>query len=142
MKKRIASLIFSIYMLLPLGLFAQEVVSTNQLTIYWIQSTSVGVLPGTYSYEVYTIPQGADKAIESNWVWIEEVTDLTYLTSTVTFTTEGIHIIGVRTKRLLGDGVTIAYSDMNWSDENGEDTPNPFVASYVQNPTKPTGLAY
>jgi hypothetical protein len=119
--------------------FAQQVIPTNQITIAWDESTSVGVLPGTFSYEVFTIPEGLDKTVEANWVSVGEVSALI---ETVTFTVEGKHIVGVRTKRILADGTTNLFSDVNWSDENGVNTPDPFVVFYAINPSEPPNLRH
>ena len=135
--KRILVLMF--VLLLPYCAFAQQVIPTNQITILWNESDSVTTLPGTYSYQVYTIPETADRADEANWVARGEVTELT---QTITFTVEGKHIIGVRTKRLLDDGVTELFSPVNWSDENGVNTPDPFVVFFGTNPNEPTNLRY
>ena len=132
-------LITLVIVLIAAWAFAQQVIPTNQITIVWNESDSVSTLPGTYSYEVFSMPETLDRTVETNWVAVGEVS---VLTSTVTFTVEGKHIVGVRTKRVLADGVTVLYSPVNWSDENGVNTPNPFVVFYGINPSEPPNLRY
>ena len=123
-------------MLVALPCYGQQVIPANQVTVSWNESVSVGTLPGTYSYQVFTLPEGLDRSVEANWIAAGEVAGLT---STVTFSVEGKHIVGIRTKRVLADS-SVLYSEMNWSDVNGEETPNPFVVFYGINPDKPLNL--
>lgn len=103
-------------------LFAQEVHYANQVTVAW-DSVSP---PGTVSYQVFVAtypvvdpqnPGAHDLQVET------EATE-----ATVTFPAEGKYAIGVRTKKLI-DG-EILYSEINWSFENGESTPNPFIVGH------------
>ena len=139
---RKATIILFVLCAIPLGyLAAQQVFTADQKTIEWNESTSVGVLEGTYSYEVYTLPEGGDKTVLPDYTVVDAtlVGETTDLTETITFTAEGNFVIGVRTKRVLADD-SVVYSDMNWSDVNGESTPTPFVVRYILPPEMPLGL--
>ena len=65
-------------------------------------------------------------------------TDL--LQYTITFTQEGEYIIGVSTKRIVAIAVDIVYSEINWSNVNGVNTPFPFAVRYIKPILSPEGL--
>ena len=48
--------------------------------------------------------------------------------------------VGVRTVLEEADQLTVHYSEINWSDVNGEETPVPFVLVQPQGPAVPLGL--
>lgn len=56
----------------------------------------------------------------------------------VTFPSEGKYAVGVRTKKSI-DAEEL-FSEINWSYENGEMTPTPFVVGYYTSPAAPVNL--
>ena len=56
----------------------------------------------------------------------------------VSFQAEGRYAVGVRTKKSI-DGEEL-YSEINWSAENGVNTPDPFIAEYYTGPAVPVRL--
>ena len=56
----------------------------------------------------------------------------------ITFPSEGKYAVGVRTKKSI-DGQEL-FSEINWSYENGEMTPNPFIVGYYTSPAAPVNL--
>ena len=141
MKKTIIKL-FLVWVLLFAGLplHAQEViVIPNQTTVYWDEDPVDVTLNGTLTYQIYVVPNGTDTATVN-------LDDPDYETAPnatsqlITFPAEGLYIVGVRTKRLLPDGVTKVYDNVNWSNVNGPDTPKPFAYLYAVNPNGCTNL--
>ena len=124
-------LFIGLMLIMAMGLWAQEIVYTNQVTIEWDVVAPMG--GDTISYEVYRAPHPAGSPEEL----LGETTDLFY---TVTFTVEGTYILGVRTVRTIIETGERLYSDINWSDVNGVFTPNPFLCRYYQSPVVPEGL--
>jgi len=118
---------------------AQQWVSVNQLTIAWdavvpLESTD------SISYYIYTKFVSTQEQLGSidtpNGTALQETANLQ---ATISFQTEGKYILGVATKRTLSDG-TIMVSVINWSDENGDATPNPFGVIYYVPPDPPLNL--
>ena len=112
MKKTLIILLAVLLIGLSIG-YSQELVIGTQQTISW---DAVSVSQGTISYEV-----GLRDSSNSVTV-LGETTDLSY---TFDVPSGDTYVVGVRTKLVL-DGNTY-YSDWNWSDVDGESTPNPFV---------------
>jgi hypothetical protein len=120
-----------ILLCLPL-LLGQTVQYTNQITIEWDAVTDTGAI----SYEVYFAPYPvADPQNVDTLTFVEETA---LLESTVTFATEGKYAVGVRTKKVI-DGETL-FSEVNWSYENGVNTPNPFIVGFFTPPVAPENL--
>ena len=133
-----AGLIFILFFL-GLAVFGGYVVAhaiewhtANQITVAWDANTAV-VAPDVLKYGVYTkmLPDGEPVLLQEQ--------DSTAVT--ITFQAEGRYIIGVTSVRYVGgaEGERLE-SVVNWSDENGASTPNPFGASYYTIPDPPTGL--
>ncbi len=62
---------------------------------------------------------------------------------TITFNIEGRYVAGVRVKRIVDAGTPdeqILESQVNWSNVNGVNTPNPFGLRYFINPSVPINL--
>jgi hypothetical protein len=102
---------------------AQEVQYTNQITIAWdpvISLADGSPIPAgdVITYEIFNPDE-----------LIGETTELQY---TVTFDHEGEYIVGVRTKRQVTSTGDIVYSEINYSDQNGESTPDPFVVRFIK----------
>ncbi len=107
----------------------------NQVTIAWdaVETIKDGAaLPegSTLKYQVYT------KDAAGVIVALQEVEATQLL---ITFTVEGNYLVGVSTVRYDNDA-KVAESEINWSDTNGEMTPNPFGISFYQSPATPKGL--
>lgn len=88
--------------------------SQQDYTIAWNEV----VMSGDITYEIYLKKNNIETLIGE--------TDL--LEYTINLEDEGLYIVGVRTKRVFENNTT--YSDMNWSNEDGVFTPNPFVLEY------------
>ncbi len=118
------TLIF-ILMIMMFGLstgYAQSVEYTNQVTIAYDEVLPIE-LTDIISYQVW---------IDSIMTGIVMAGETDLLEYTITFTQEGEYIIGVNTKRLVAITGDIVYSDMNWSNVNGVNTPSPFVVRYIK----------
>ena len=104
--------------------------TANQVTVAW---DAVGKIVDTdvISYVLYFKIVGTDTPILAG-----ETADLEFA---VTFTDEGRYYIGVATKRVVADG-EIIESDINWSDVNGDSTPNPFGVKFYAKPDQPKNL--
>ena len=123
MKKRFFFIAFVLLLSLLSVSIAQEVQYTNQITIAWdpvTQLTDGSPIPAgdVITYEIFK----ADELIG-------ETAELQY---TVTFDQEGEYKVGVRTKRQVASTGDIVYSEINYSDQNGESTPNPFVVRFIK----------
>jgi hypothetical protein len=104
--------------------------TANQVTVAWdavppIQPTD------TISYIVYTRFEDGSNQSSGEEVMITQ--------ATITFSVEGKYHVGVATKRVVEDG-EILISDINWSDTDGEFTPNPFGIKFYVKPNMPKGL--
>ena len=106
--------------------------TANQITVEWDANTVV-VAPDVLRYGVYrkVLPDGSPVLLHEQ--------DSTVVT--ITFQAEGRYIVGITSVRYIGsiDGERIE-SVINWSDINGENTPNPFGASYYIIPDPPLNL--
>lgn len=132
MKKFIVTLLMTALFLGNTLAFAIDWHTADQITIMWNANAQV-VAPDVLTYGVYKrmLPSGQP-------VFVEE-TDT--LTSTITFDVEGRYTVGVTSIRYVGgaEGERLE-SSVNWSDENGASTPNPFGASYFVIPNPPLNL--
>jgi len=113
MKKLLILFIFMIPFLL-----GQQVIYDNTVTIAW--DAVAPVSGSTITYEVAFAP--LDNL--GNIIIAGETELLEY---TVTVTTSGDTVIGVRTIQAINSTGKIYYSKWNWSHQNGEMTPNPFI---------------
>jgi len=119
-------------LLAPL-LMAQEIIYTDLATVEWDAVTELAngdAIPAgwTVEYEVFLEDAGTSLGTIS----------LTEIDIPVTWNDH--RKIGVRAVMTEDDGVTVHYSDINWSDINGLETPDPFVLCEVQVPAVPLGL--
>ena len=128
--KKLISVIALMIMFMSATVFALEWQTANQITIAWDPSAKI-VSTDIISYTVYSKVMGTDTP-----VIIGETSDTQYV---VTFIEEGRYYLGVSATRLVADGETIE-SDINWSDVNGESTPNPFGVKFYVSPSIPLNL--
>jgi hypothetical protein len=130
MKKLISA--FALVLLLVGISGAIEWHTANQMTVAWDANEAV-VAPDVLKYGVYTkiLPNGEPILIHEQ--------DATVVT--ITFQAEGNYIVGVTSVRYVGgaSGERLE-SVINWSDINGENTPDPFGARYWIIPDPPVGL--
>jgi len=108
--------------------------TANQITVEWNAVTTVAA-PDVLKYGVYTrmLPNAEPVLLNEQ--------DTTAVT--ITFEAEGKYIIGVSTIRYVNQGTPEEQrleSEINWSDTNGESTPNPFGSSYYITPVGPKNL--
>ena len=142
MKRLFLMIIVSVLTLgLAMSASAVEWHTANQVTIAWDAYDGV-IQPGDQiTYKVYSkqLPAGAELLLN----------EVSTLGATITFTSEGRYIVGVQTVRGVdenGDGTfdpdteQVLESEINWSDTNGEFTPNPFGLRYFINPGKTKNL--
>ncbi len=133
MKKKISMIVFlfSIFLLVNVA-GAVTWHTANQITVAWDANTTV-IAPDILKYGVYTkmLPDGSPVLLHEQ--------DTTVVT--ITFQAEGRYIIGITSVRYIGsiDGERLE-SVVNWSDVNGENTPDPFGASYYIVPNPPLNL--
>jgi hypothetical protein len=124
--KRLLLLVF----LLPL-LLAQTIVYYDIVPIMW---DAVPPMAGSLiTYEIVRAPETDPLAVEV----VDETTEVFY---DVPLVIEGDWIVGVRTVRTI-----IATNDrytapINWSNINGDSTPDPFIARYYELPEKVKNL--
>jgi hypothetical protein len=104
--------------------------TANQVTVAWDPSEKIADTD-VISYVLYLRVVGTETPIK-----VGETADTQYV---VTFTEEGKYYLGVSAKRLVADGESIE-SDINWSDVNGESTPNPFGVKFYAKPNQPKNL--
>lgn len=117
-----------------MAVYGQEVVYKDQVTVQWDAVAETG---GAIGYEVYVSdhpvvdPQDPNKHTSLGVTpGLEFVVDIAWNSQ---------RAIGVRSIMTLPDA-TMRYSDINWSDSNGEGTPSPFLLVSVQSPAMPIGL--
>jgi hypothetical protein len=122
MKKRFFYIAFVLLLFMLSMSIAQEIQYTNQITIAWDPMTSLadGSPIPAKDVIIYEIFKGDQL--------IGETSELQY---TVTFDQEGEYRVGVRTKRQVASTGDIVYSEINYSDQNGDSTPNPFVVRFL-----------
>ena len=122
-----------ILMIMLFGLstgYAQSVEYTNQVTIAYDEVLPIEITD-IISYQVW---------IDSSMTGIVMIGETDLLQYTITFTQEGEYIIGVNTKRIVAITGDIVYSEMNWSNVNGMNTPFPFVVRYIKPIQSPENL--
>lgn len=136
MKKLI--IILAMVFLIPMLSAAETWHPTDSATIAW---DAVTVPDGVLTYLVYVknvetgellgtidTPNGMATAETAN------------LQQALTFSEEGRYYIGVASKRIPDGQTTALYSDINWSNVNGESTPNPFGVEHFVVPSMPLNL--
>lgn len=106
---------------------AVEWKKTNQATVAWDAVTTLvdgSAIPAgdVLKYRVYLANAQTDPD-KANPALLGETDQLEYL---ITLNTEGRYWVGVQTVRYDSAGVELEVSTINWSDVNGEYTPNPF----------------
>jgi hypothetical protein len=109
---------------------AQEWHTASQITVAW------DVVDPSLPNDVISYIVRVKNATTGEEQIVGETSELNY---TITFTTEGRYYIGVSTKRITGD-MTELESEVNWSNENGEATPNPFGVVFYVIPEPPPNL--
>ena len=123
MKKRFFYIAF-VFLLSTLSLsIAQEVHYTNQITVAWD--------PVTLLTDGSPIPAG-DVITYEIFKGDELIGETAEIQYTVTFDQEGEYRVGVRTKRQVASTGDIIYSEINYSDQNGDSTPDPFVVRFIK----------
>jgi hypothetical protein len=127
MKKVLLIILFC----LPL-LIGQEVYYGNQVTVEWDSVSDSGAI----SYQVYVSPYPVVAPQDPGaHTFVLETTETE---AVVTFKAEGKYAVGVRTKKSI-DGEEL-FSEINWSLENGVNTPDPFIVGYYVGPAAPLNL--
>jgi len=132
--KKIFSILLTMVMVLFFGMTVQAIEwhTANQITVAWDANPDV-TAPDVLKYGVYTkmLPNGEPVLLHEQ--------DTTVVT--ITFQAEGRYIIGVTSIRYVGSATGERLeSVVNWSDENGVNTPVPFGAGYFTIPDPPIGL--
>jgi hypothetical protein len=139
---RLYAVLLAVLMVLAFAAMAeaQTVVTANQVTVAW-DAVSPIEAGDVMSYEVFRarLPLSGDR---QNPAAHEKLGSTPSLQYTVTFNAEGRYIIGVRTVRNVNGTGTFTYSDINWSDDNGEGTPVPFVIEFYVRPGAPLDLRF
>lgn len=128
MKKLILTLLAIVSMFSPV--LALDWHTANQATVAWDPSEKI-VDTDVITYVLYFKIVGTEVPILAG-----ETADLNF---TFTFTNEGKYYLGVSAKRLVIDG-EIVESEINWSDVNGESTPDPFGVKFYVKPDQPKNL--
>lgn len=133
--KKLIVFLFILVMILSFG-FGQEIEYTNQITIIWDAVTTLN--------NGNPIPDGDIIEYE---VWLRDGIGNEYsigTTSDLSFSIivaeEGTYTAGVGTVRTINGMGEVSYSDINWSDVNGEWTPSPFVLRYIVPPSSVKNL--
>ena len=127
MKKVLLIILFC----LPL-LMGQEVYYANQVTVEWDPVIDSGAI----SYQVYVSPYPVVNPLDPGAHTL--VLETTEAEAVVTFQAEGKYTVGIRTKKSI-DGEEL-FSEINWSYENGVNTPDPFIVGYYSDPAAPVNL--
>ncbi len=125
--KKLLVLGFIILMLLSLS--GQAVFYGPTHVLEW--DAHAPMLDSAITYEMYLF-DGTTQTLVGE-------TDL--LIYTFDLPSEGAYVFGVKTVRNISNGEK-RYSDINWSDVNGLETPNPFGASNYRDPAAPEGLRH
>ena len=128
MKKIILTLLAIVFMFSPV--LALDWHTANQVTVAWDPSEKI-VDTDVITYVLYFKIVGTEVPI-----LVGETADLNF---TFTFIDEGKYYLGVSAKRLVIDG-EVVESEINWSDVNGESTPNPFGVKFYARPEQPKNL--
>jgi hypothetical protein len=111
--------------------------TANQATIAWDAVTTFEAgdpIPENHviRYRVYIKPDGAETP-----GLLGETDTLQFI---VTLAAEGRFIVGVQSVRYDENNIELSTSEINWSDVNGEATPNPFGLVYWLSPAVPINL--
>ncbi len=114
-------------------LMGQDIIYTNSATIEWdavMQLANGDPIPTDWilEYEVF---------LSDPETFIGIITE-TSIDIPVTWSSH--RYIGIRSVMTEDDGVTIHRSDINWSNVNGAQTPDPFILCESQVPAAPLGL--
>jgi hypothetical protein len=138
MKRLVINLVLAIVLMVPVFALAEEWVTANQVTVAW---DAVTVPDGTVSYFVYVKNTGTGNLLGTiDTVNGKALLETTNLQAAIAFTEEGKYHIGVATKRIPNGQTEELVSIVNWSNVNGESTPNPFGVSYFVIPASPINL--
>jgi len=135
------AIIFLIVLGLALNATALEWRSTNQATISWdAVTTNINGDPippeHTIKYRIYLF-----KGISSEGPFVAiKVGETDRLQYVVTLEEEGKFLVGVMAVRYDENQLEIGVSEINWSDVNGEATPNPFGLIHYLPPAIPVNL--
>ncbi len=114
-------LIIILLIMLPL-LIGQVVIRQSSIDITW--KASAAIVGSTITYEVVRAPVG-DK------VNLEIVGETATIDYTISFiSNEGEWVVGVRSVRTVDSNGVRVLSAINWSDENGVFTPDPFIVRW------------
>jgi len=124
-------LILILLMCLPL-LMGQTVHYANQVTVAWDPVSDTGVI----TYEVFVAPYPLPDPLDLGT--LDPPVETAATEATVSFSIEGAYTVGVRTKKQVD--TEILYSEVNWSFENGANTPDPFIVGYYVPPDAPLTL--
>jgi len=123
--------------------FCVEWKTTNQATVAWDAVTTLddgSAVPAnnTVKYRVYlsNADSDPDKASPA-LLTAEPITALEY---TLTLNAEGRYLVGVQAVRYDENSTEVGTSTINWSDTNGEATPNPFGLLHYLPPAAPANL--
>ena len=133
MKKVIVTLLISLVFVV--SALSIEWKTANQATVQWDAVTTLSdgnPVPSDNSvkYRVYLANAVTDPdKTNPSLLTTNPISALEYI---ITLNTEGKYYIGVSAVRYDSTGAEIAdtESDINWSDTNGESTPNPFGLVY------------
>jgi hypothetical protein len=133
MKKVIVTLLISLVFVV--SALSIEWKTANQATVQWDAVTTLSdgnPVPADNSvkYRVYLANAVTDPdKTNPSLLTTNPISTLEYI---ITLNTEGKYYIGVSAVRYDSTGAEIAdtESDINWSDTNGESTPNPFGLVY------------
>ncbi len=115
---------------LPL-LLGQTIVRQSSVDITW--DSIMPITGSTITYEVLS-------ALLNDKTNFEIVGETALITYSVTFSSEGDWVIGVRTIRVIDSNGERLLSDINWSDVDGLATPNPFFVRWYVAPDAPENL--
>ena len=133
MKKVILGIVFSMLMA---GGASQEIIRSNSVTAEWDAVLPMG--GDEISYEIYLAWYPVlDRQNPSAHTLLGVVPLMTF---DVGFSVEGTFAMGVRAVRYIIATDDYLCSDINWSDQNGAWTPNPFVLRYYASPVIPENL--
>lgn len=120
MKKMFAILLI----MLPL-LLGQVIVRQQSVDITW--DAHVPMFDSVITYEIVLAPVGN----KGNYIIFEETV---LITSTPMVPSEGEWVVGVRAVRTINSNGERSVGPINWSDENGVFTPDPFIIQWYAAP--------
>jgi hypothetical protein len=117
---------------ISLGSLFLRLLDLLQVTVEWDPVSDTGAI----SYEICVSPYPVSNPLGPGVHTLVLETSATE--AVVTFPSEGKYAVGVRTKKLIAGEEP--FSKINWSCENGEMTPNPFIVGYYTGPAAPVKL--